>query len=29
VNELGYTCRPIKETIIDSINWYKNAGMIV
>ena len=27
--ELGYSCRPLVETITDSIRWYKQAGMLV
>lgn len=26
--ELGYICRPLKETITDSINWFKQAGYL-
>ena len=27
-DELGYSCRPLAETITDSINWYKQVGML-
>jgi dihydroflavonol-4-reductase len=26
--ELGYNCRPLKDTIADSINWFKEAGYL-
>ena len=26
--ELNYSPRPIRETIVDSVNWFKKAGMI-
>lgn len=26
--ELGYSCRPLRETIADSINWFKQAGYL-
>jgi len=29
MEELGYSCRPISETIIDTINWYKQVGMLL
>jgi dihydroflavonol-4-reductase len=27
-NELGYTCRPLYETIADLINWFKQTGCL-
>jgi dihydroflavonol-4-reductase len=27
--ELGYVCRPLHETIADSINWFKQTGHLV
>lgn len=26
--ELGYTCRPLSETMTDSINWFKQNGLL-
>ena len=28
-SEIGYTCRPLRETIADSINWFKQTGSLV
>lgn len=28
LSELGYKCRPLKETFSDSIDWFKKAGMM-
>ena len=27
-NELGYTCRPLAESVKDAIDWYRKAGML-
>ena len=29
MSELGYCCRPIAETVSDTINWYRKSGMLV
>lgn len=29
VNELGYSSRPLRETIADSITWFKQAGYLL
>jgi dihydroflavonol-4-reductase len=29
MNELGYSCRPLAETVSDVINWYRKSGMLV